>query len=167
MHVIGGPSTTVDALEGVAAHRSDTGTAIVGEGCLDQATGDDVRRRLAAGEVVIVLAQPESAAEHYPVPVDIRAVDTEWGSSVFHFTTDHGALQSLPRRNVLVAEDSTIQAHGVVTRVGATSVPRHTRGHRLQADAGRHDGNGRRQPPSGSRPPGVLPVPAVPRRSQG
>ncbi len=123
VHVIGGPSTTVDALEGVAAHRSDTGTAIVGEGCLDQATGDDVRRRLAAGEVVIVLAQPESAAEHYPVPVDIRAVDTEWGSSVFHFTTDHGALQSLPRRNVLVAEDSTIQAHGVVTRVGPHPFP--------------------------------------------
>jgi hypothetical protein len=50
-------------------------------------------------------------------------VETEWGSSVFHFTTDHGALPSLPRRNVLVAEDSTVQARSVVTSVDGSPFP--------------------------------------------
>jgi hypothetical protein len=96
---------------------------IVAEGALDAAAADEVDRRLAAGDVVVVLAQQPEAAPSYPVPVELFAVETEWGSSVFHFTTDHGALPSLPRRNVLVAEDSTVQARSVVTRVAGEAFP--------------------------------------------
>ncbi len=46
-----------------------------------------------------------------------------WGSSVFQFTTGHGALPSFPRRSILVAEDATIQARSVVTRIGGEAFP--------------------------------------------
>lgn len=42
---------------------------------------------------------------------------------MFHFTTDNGSLPSLPRRNVLVAEDSTIQATTVVSSIGGKPFP--------------------------------------------
>jgi hypothetical protein len=53
----------------------------------------------------------------------LAAVATEWGSSVFHFTSDSGALPSLPRRNLLVAEESTIQADSVVTAIDGDFFP--------------------------------------------
>jgi hypothetical protein len=111
------------ALEKLGARVEPTGPTIVGEGGLDAATGADLAARLAAGETVVVLAQQTAAAEHYPIPVQLQAVETEWGSSVFHFTTDSGALPSLPRRNVLVAEESTVQARNVVVRIGDEPFP--------------------------------------------
>jgi hypothetical protein len=42
---------------------------------------------------------------------------------VFQFTTDHGAIPSLPRRLVLVAEDSTIQATSAVVHVDGRPFP--------------------------------------------
>lgn len=106
-----------------ASVAGDAVVTIVPERGLDAAVSGDIRARLAAGEVVIVLAQPTSAAEDYPFDASLFAVETAWGSSVFHFTTDHGALPSLPRRNVLVAEDSTIQAHSVVTGIDGGAFP--------------------------------------------
>jgi hypothetical protein len=124
VRVLGDDGTLGDALAGVsAAAGDDGGPTIVAEGALDASTASVVRERLANGEVVVVLAQQVAAAEHFPMPVALSAVETEWGSSVFHFTTDHGALPSLPRRNVLVAEDSTIQARSVVSSVGRVAFP--------------------------------------------
>lgn len=71
----------------------------------------------------MILAQEVAHSQHYPLPVTLRAVETEWGSSVFHFTTDSGAVASLPRRNVLVAEDSTVQARCVVLGVDGQAFP--------------------------------------------
>jgi len=82
-----------------------------------------VLTELDAGASVIVLAQSPEAAHAYPGAVRIVTVETAWGSSVFHFTTDHGALSSLPRRNVLVAEDSTIQATAVIAEVDGAPFP--------------------------------------------
>jgi hypothetical protein len=123
VRVLGDNPSTFDALGYVLAFPSETGPTIVGEGALDEHTGHEVRERLHRGEVVVVLAQPAEGSAHYPLPVSLHAVETEWGSSVFHFTTDHGALPSLPRRNVLVAEDSTVQARSVVARIGDGAFP--------------------------------------------
>jgi hypothetical protein len=99
------------------------GPMVVGEGALDPATGEEARRRLERGEVVVILAQPVEAAPHYPVPVELEALTSVWGSTVFRFTTDHGAVPSLPRRTVLVAEDSTVQSASVVSRIDGRQFP--------------------------------------------
>jgi hypothetical protein len=96
---------------------------VVAEGGLDADTGAEVRRRLAAGGTVVVLAQQPGAEEHYPVPTRLMAIKTKWGSSVFHYTTDSGALASLPRRNLLVGEDSTVQALSVFVEVAGAVFP--------------------------------------------
>ena len=114
---------TGPALEAIGARPGAAGPLIVGEDCLDAGTGADVRARLAAGETVVVLAQPPAAAPHYPVPLELSAVETEWGSSVFHFTTDSDALPSMPRRNVLAAEESTIQARTAIVGLGDGRFP--------------------------------------------
>jgi hypothetical protein len=111
------------ALRAVGARPGTQGPLVVAEHRLDAEVGAEVRRRLGAGETVLMLAQPPEAAEHYPLPTEVAPVETEWGSSVFHFTTDSGALPSLPRRNMLVAEESTIQARSVIVRMGAGSFP--------------------------------------------
>ncbi|MBW3613738.1 MAG: hypothetical protein KY439_00290 [Actinobacteria bacterium] len=122
VQVVGGEALG-GALAAVGARAGDDGPLVVAEGALDVAAGDDARRRLERGEVVVVLAQREGASPHYPVPTTLGPVGTAWGSSVFHFTTDHGALPSFPRRNVLAAEDSTIQAHSVVSAIGGSPFP--------------------------------------------
>ena len=115
---------TLAALSAVGASVADGGDVlVVGEGDLDADAGDAARHVLAEGGVVVVLAQAPPAAEHFPVPVELVEVATAWGSTVFHFTTDHGALPSLPRRNVLVAEDSTVQATSVVGAVAGAAFP--------------------------------------------
>jgi hypothetical protein len=96
---------------------------VVGEGALDESAAAYVAARLAAGTSVLVLAQEPSAAHYFPVPVSIASVTTEWGSSEFHFTNDSGALPSLPRRAVLAAEDSTIQATTLVTSIAGAPFP--------------------------------------------
>jgi len=95
----------------------------VGEGGLDAAAGAELRATLEQGGVAVVLAQPASAAVDYPIPVAVEAIGTAWGSSGFQFTTDHGALPSLPRRAVLVAEDSTIEAVTAVSHIGGRHYP--------------------------------------------
>jgi hypothetical protein len=99
------------------------GPMVVPEDALDAAAGAEAAERLAAGEVVVILAQPMEAAAHYPVPVELEALTSVWGSTVFRFTTDHGAVPSLPRRTVLVAEDSTIQSANVVSRIDGRAFP--------------------------------------------
>ncbi|HUR73866.1 MAG TPA: glycoside hydrolase family 2 TIM barrel-domain containing protein [Sporichthya sp.] len=111
------------ALEAIGARPGAAGPLIVAEDSLDAAAAADVRARLAAGETVVILAQPPAAAPHYPVPVELAAVETEWGSSVFHFTTDTAALPSMPRRNVLAAEESTIQARSAIVALGEGRFP--------------------------------------------
>ncbi len=71
----------------------------------------------------MVLAQPAEAAPHYPVPVSLDALTTLWGSTIFRFTTDHGAIPNLPRRAVLVAEDSTVQSASAVSKVDGRAFP--------------------------------------------
>jgi hypothetical protein len=108
-----------------AGGRIDNAASVVviGEGDLDADAGAVARDVLARGGVALVLAQPREAAAHFPLPVELTTVVTAWGSTVFHFTTDHGALQSLPRRNLLVGEDSTVQATSVVTAIGDAAFP--------------------------------------------
>ena len=105
-----GSEATAAALEALGVDVGDVGPTVVAEGALDAEIGADLLLRLQAGETVVVLAQEPDAAEHYPGGVELIRVETMWGSSVFHFTTDESPLSSLPRRAVLVAEDSTIQA---------------------------------------------------------
>ncbi len=71
----------------------------------------------------MVLAQPVAAGPWFPVPVVMAELATAWGSTDFRFSTDHGALPSLPRRTVLVAEDSTVQAQVVVASVDGRPFP--------------------------------------------
>ena len=101
----------------------EVGPAVVGEGELDAVMGAEARRLLDGGAVVVILAQEPEAAAHYPVATKLEELATAWGSTVFGFTTDHGALPALPRRNLLVAEDSTIQAHHVVGQLDGAPFP--------------------------------------------
>jgi hypothetical protein len=117
VQVFGPADATRAALSAVGATVADEGPAVVGEDALGRGTAQDVMARVHSGETVIVLSQPPEASGHYPVPLQLHRVETVWGSSVFHFTTDSGALPALPRRNVLAAEDSTVQARSVVTAV--------------------------------------------------
>jgi len=107
------------------APRAETGSGpmVVDEDTLDAATGEEARVRLARGEAVVILAQPAEAASYYPVPVELEALTSVWGSTVFRFTTDHGAIPALPRRAVLVAEDSTVQSASVLSRIGDQLFP--------------------------------------------
>ena len=116
-----GPATV--ALAGLGVGVGATGPLVVQEGALGETTAGQVADALAAGESVVLLAQAPEAAPYYPLETRIEAIATEWGSSVFHFTTDGGQLPSLPRRAVLVAEDSTIQATSIITRMGPTPFP--------------------------------------------
>ncbi|MDQ6725414.1 MAG: hypothetical protein M3066_04510 [Actinomycetota bacterium] len=117
----GGP--TVAALRAVGASVAERGPTVVAEDGLDAVSAPAVLDRLAAGEVVVVLAQPASAAPWFPVDVELAALTSVWGSTVFRFTTDHGAVPSLPRRAVLVAEDATIQPSDAVTRIAGEAFP--------------------------------------------
>jgi hypothetical protein len=118
-----GAAATVAALEALGAKIGDEGPTVVVEGALAEHLTGALRDLLAAGQPVVVLAQTPDQAAYYPVDVTIDAVETAWGSSVFHFTTDEGVLPSFPRRNVLVAEESTIQARSVLTRVQGDTFP--------------------------------------------
>jgi hypothetical protein len=111
------------ALAGGAHGSADGRPAVVGEGALDGACAGEVADRLRRGRTVVILAQRPEAAPFYPVDVAFGAVETIWGSTEFIFTTDHGALASLPRRNLLVAEDSTIQARDVFVSMGGGPFP--------------------------------------------
>jgi len=122
VRLLGGGATTA-ALEAVGASVGDAGPTVVAEGELDDASAAEVARRLDAGETVLVLEQPPEAAFVYPVDVEVVPVGTMWGSSVFHFTTDGSPLSSLPRRAVLVAEDSTIQARSAFAAFGGAPFP--------------------------------------------
>ncbi len=118
-----GTGPTADALRSVGAVIGDGGPTFVAEGALDEVVGAELARRLDDGQVVVVLAQNLDTARHYPAPVELQALETEWGSTLFTFATDHGAIPSLPRRTVLVAEDSTVQASSVVSKVGGGPFP--------------------------------------------
>jgi hypothetical protein len=119
----GSSSDTEAALAAVGAVADAEGLLVVGEGGLDAATGAELRATLERGGVAVVLAQPASAAADYPVTVAIEVIGTAWGSSVFQFTTDHGAIPSFPRRAVLVAEDSTIQAVTALSHIDGRPFP--------------------------------------------
>ncbi|MGB9376466.1 MAG: glycoside hydrolase family 2 TIM barrel-domain containing protein [Mycobacteriales bacterium] len=126
VHVLGEGSSAealLSALPGVGAVVGDSGPAFVPEGMLDEGLAGDVADRLQAGGTVVILAQQVSAAGHYPVPVELVAVETEWGSSVYDFTTGSGALPSLPRRQLLVAEEATVQARSVIVRIAGHAFP--------------------------------------------
>ena len=118
-----GAGRTADTLRASPVVAEGLGPTVVAEDGLDPAAGAEVRARLAAGEVVVVLAQRAEAAPDYPVPVELEALTTVWGSTVFRFTTDHSAVPSLPRRAVLVAEDSTVQSASVVSSVDGEAFP--------------------------------------------
>jgi len=122
VRLLGGGRTEA-ALRAIGASIADEGPTVVAEDALDSSTSPAVRRRLEAGEVVVVLAQPAASAAFYPVAVELEALTTVWGSTVFRFTTDHGAIPSLPRRAVLAAEDSTVQAIDVMARVAGAPFP--------------------------------------------
>ena len=118
-----GDGRTADALLAVGSEVGDHGPTIVAEGGLDAEAARELRARLADGETAVVLAQDVGAGAHYPHATELRTVETRWGSSVFHFTTDESPLSSLPRRNVLVAEDSTVQARSVVVGIDGRLFP--------------------------------------------
>jgi len=118
----GSSDDTEAALAGVGAVPDADGLLVVGEGDLDGAAGTELRTTLGRGGVGVVLAQPPGAAPDYPVPVTMDAIGTPWGT-VFRFTTDHGAIPSLPRRAVLVAEDFTIPATATLSQVDGRPLP--------------------------------------------
>jgi Glycosyl hydrolases family 2, TIM barrel domain/Glycosyl hydrolases family 2, sugar binding domain/Glycosyl hydrolases family 2 len=108
-------------------HRAPgSGPLVVAEGGLDQAAAARVRDLLDGGGTALVLAQAADAAGRYPVPAAIAPVQTAWGPSVFHFTTDHAGLPSLPRRTVLTTQALTVEPAGVLTRLGEHGWPAET-----------------------------------------
>jgi hypothetical protein len=122
-----GDGATGRALDAVGARRAGTGPLVVAEGGLDQAAGARLRGWLEGGGTALVLAQAPGAAHHYPVPAAITPVGAAgWGSAVFHFTTDHDGMPSLPRRAVLTVEDLTVKPAGVLARLGAAGWPTET-----------------------------------------
>ena len=123
MQVIGEAADTAEALAGVGATIGTSGPAIVVEGALDADGGRRMAEILDGGGTVLALAQAPEQAVHFPVPVELTPVATKWGSSVFHFTTDEGVLTAFPRRAVLVAEDSTVQASSVVSEIADAPFP--------------------------------------------
>jgi hypothetical protein len=96
---------------------------VVAERSLDEATGRVARERLEAGGTVLILAQEPEAAGHYPVPAELFAVDTGWGSSVFNFTTGEGRLASLPPATVLTVEAAPVFPAAWLTRLGGEGWP--------------------------------------------
>jgi hypothetical protein len=118
-----GSDATARALAATGAVVGDGGPTFVPEFGLTADMTEGLAKRLADGETVVVLAQRSAAGPWYPTGAEIVDVETVWGSTVFHFTTDEGSLPSLPRRAVLVAEDSTIQATSIVVRLGGESWP--------------------------------------------
>ena len=122
VRVLGGEAAA-RALRTVGAEPGGEGVLVVAEGALDAESGAEVARTLAAGGTVVVLEQEAAAAAHYPVPVEILRIETEWGSSTFHFTVGSGAMPSLPRRNLLVGEEATVQAANVIVRVDGEVFP--------------------------------------------
>jgi glycosyl hydrolase family 2 len=123
VRVLGRPGRLPAALERLGANAGERGPTVVPEDALDAAVAAEVRARLERGDTVLVLAQAPGADPHYPVPAQLTRTLTRWGSSVFTYTTDHGGLPSLPRRAVLAAEDATIQATSVLTRLGEAEKP--------------------------------------------
>ena len=124
VRLLGGGATR-EALERLGAELG-AGPTIVAENELDESLRPELVRLLEAGETVVVLAQPpETPPALYPLRVELVRVETMWGSSVFHFTTDDCPLASLPRRAVLVGEDSTIQAKSVFTTFDGGPFPSH------------------------------------------
>jgi hypothetical protein len=112
----------VHALAAAGVTEGD-GPLVVAEQGLDGETAALVRASLERGETVLLLAQGSGAAVHYPIEVTLAPVLTAWGSNVFPFTTDHGAIPSLPRRNILVGEDATVQATTVISSVDGEPFP--------------------------------------------
>jgi hypothetical protein len=112
-----------EALRALGTTVGDAGPLVVGEGALDAVTAPRLREHVEQGGTALVLAQGRRAAEHYPVSIALQQVETKWGSSVFHFTTDTGALPSLPRRNLIVGEDATVHAHHVVSEIAGSPFP--------------------------------------------
>jgi Glycosyl hydrolases family 2, TIM barrel domain/Glycosyl hydrolases family 2, sugar binding domain/Glycosyl hydrolases family 2 len=125
VQLVGG-GVTGRALAGVGVRLGGTGPLVVAEGGLDQPATARLRGWLDGGGTALVLAQTAGAAHRYPVPAAITPVGTGWGSSVFHFTTDHDGLPSLPRRAVLTVEDLTVKPDGVLARLGEDHWPAET-----------------------------------------
>jgi Glycosyl hydrolases family 2, TIM barrel domain/Glycosyl hydrolases family 2, sugar binding domain/Glycosyl hydrolases family 2 len=124
VRLVGG-GATLAALNALGAEAGDSGPVVVAEGALDNGPSAELSQCLQGGETAVVLAQTPEATVHYPCPIELVRVQTKWGSSVFHFTTDESPLSSLPRRAVLVAEDSTMQATSMVTTFGGVPFPSH------------------------------------------
>ena len=126
LHLLRDASVTADALRSLPVVFDRSGTAVVGEGVLDRAVGEEVRRRLADGEVVVVLAQPDSAAAYYPVPVTLQAL-----ASPPRFIVDRGVLPSLGAGDLAVAGvvvgfgPGRFPDRAVVGATGATVVGSH------------------------------------------
>ncbi|HUQ22134.1 MAG TPA: glycoside hydrolase family 2 TIM barrel-domain containing protein [Gaiellaceae bacterium] len=119
-----GVGSTLGALQAVGAEvTEEEGPTVVAEDGLDAAVAAEVQARLLQGETVVVLAQPPEAGQFFPGGAELLPVGSGWGSSVFHFTTDESPLSSLPRRGVLVAEDSTIHALSAIATLGGTPFP--------------------------------------------
>ena len=123
VQLLGDHGMTAAALASIGARPGQSGPLVIAEAGLDAESGRAAADELARGGTVLVLAQAVSAAEHYPIPAHMVAVETVWGSSVFDFTTDSALLPSFPRRNLLVAEESTVQALSVVTALDSQPFP--------------------------------------------
>jgi hypothetical protein len=123
----GGPTAHALARLGVRLDPlHPSGPLVVAEGGLDEAAAARMRDVLDGGGTALVLAQAADAGRRYPVPAAITPVETGWGSSVFHFTTDHDGLPSLPRRAVLTTQAHTVEPAGVLTRLGERDWPAET-----------------------------------------
>jgi hypothetical protein len=120
-----GSEALASVLRTVGASIDRAGPLVVAENALNAETGALAGTRMMAGGTVLLLAQQSVEPGWLPAPMTITPIATAWGSSVFHFTTDSGALPSLPRRNLLVGEDSTVQAVTIVTGIGGDAFPTH------------------------------------------
>jgi hypothetical protein len=121
---LAGDPSAEESLAAAGADVADTAAPlVVAENALDDTTGTAVADALASGAPVLVLAQDAGRAGHLPIPAELTAVATAWGSTPFLFTTGELAVPSLPPNTVLTAEPMSIVPDAVWTRLGDGAYP--------------------------------------------
>lgn len=118
-----GDTATGALLADLGGTLSADGLLVVGEQRLAADVAPLITARLSSGATVVVLAQDIDAARHYPVPVDLEPVTTGWGGVDYHFTTDTGALPSLPGCAVLATEDAALRPRVRISSIGGRRWP--------------------------------------------
>jgi hypothetical protein len=95
---------------------------VIGEGALDERSAEVVAEQLRQAGDVLLLAQPAHAAGFLPIPLVIKDLTTEWGSTPFIYSTDAPGAPSIPARTVLTTELLEVTPDAVWTVLDGTTL---------------------------------------------